>query len=470
MGVWTTQPLLAPAADSPHQLLSLSLDTNGSGLGRAWPEPVPSGSNTYTRFARTTDGGMNWQWFSLPSAGSVVSYRFIDTRSMLVTIVSGAAWSSYLTTDTGQTWRNTLPQAVAPFYEVFGIERDGGGHLLGRTGRVPAEWSRSTDEGVTWRKLPSRHFELASISALWMGADGKGTAIDAAGALLETQDFGRAWTKRAASLPRPDDVMLRSDGSGWLLAEGQLSRTADGGKTWTTVRTAPGASGVPRRFLYAEGPILRIEAVAVCGGPSGLQYCLTVLHASDDGGQSWSVGTQTLREVGAFDTPRPTLAFATPDVAVRVVTTFEQRVDRSTDGGRTWSTITLPPLPGFIGRVQFLDVNRGWMLGGNGLALRTLDRGASWSLVTLPTPTPRNGATTLPRLNAVFFADASTGWMVGDEGTVLATSNGGTTWAVQPTGTPYQLSTLFARDARTVWIGDVHGSIYASTTAGAAGQ
>lgn len=59
-GAWTTQPLLAPAADSPHQMLSLSLDANGSGLGMAWPDPLPNGDSTaYTRFARTTDGGVS---------------------------------------------------------------------------------------------------------------------------------------------------------------------------------------------------------------------------------------------------------------------------------------------------------------------------------------------------------------------------------------------------------------------------
>lgn len=469
-GTWTTQPLLAPAADLPHQLLSLSLDTNGLGLGMAWPDPLPSGSDTYTRFARTTDGGLNWQWISLPAAGSLVNHSFIDTRSMQVTIANGSAWSRYLTTDAGQSWRNTLPQTVAPLYDAFRVERDGGDHLLGRTGRVPAEWSRSTDEGTTWRKLPSRHFDLSSISALWVGADGKGIAIDEAGTALDTQDFGRAWAKRTTPLPRPDDVLLRVDGSGWMLTGGQLFRTADGGKTWTTVPTAPGASSVPRRFLYVEGPVLRIEAVAFCGGPSGLQYCLTVLHSSDDAGQTWSVGTQTLREIGAFGAARPTLAFATPEVAVRVVTTFEQRVDRSTDGGRTWSTITLPTLSGFIGRVQFQDASRGWMLGGNGLALRTLDGGITWSLVTLPAPALRNGATTRPALSAVFFANANTGWIIGDDGAVLATSDGGTTWTVQPSGTPYHLKTIFARDAKTVWIGGEHGSIYASTTAGAASQ
>lgn len=469
-GSWTTQPLVAPAADPPHQLLSLSLDPNGPGLGIAWPDPLPSGdSYNYTRFARTTDGGLNWQWISPPAAGAVGFYWFIDPSSMQVALFTGTAMSLYLTTDGGHTWRDTLPQPVAPVNDIFRVERDGGLHLLGHTSRTPAEWSRSTDEGNTWRKVPSRHFDLSSISALWVGPDGKGTAIDQAGAVLDTQDFGRAWAKRGTPLSRPDDVLLRGDGSGWMLAGSQLSRTADGGKTWTLVPTAPSARDVPRRVLYAEGPVLRIEAVADCGGPSGLQSCLTVLHASDDGGQTWTVGTQTLREIGVFGA-RPTLAFATPEVAVRVTTTFEQRVDRSTDGGKTWSAVTLPALPGVIGSVQFQDANRGWMLGSNGLALRTLDAGATWSLVTLPAPAPRNGATVRPGLNAVLFANANVGWIVGDEGTVLATTDGGTTWTVQPSGTPYRLTTLFARDARRVWIGGEHGSIYASTTGGAASQ
>jgi photosystem II stability/assembly factor-like uncharacterized protein len=471
-GAWTTQPLLAPAADPAHQMVSLSLDPTGPGLGMVWPNPLPDGdSGVYTRFARTTDGGLNWSWIELPATGRVSAYGLIDARSMHVTMDNGSVLKQYLSTDGGNNWLDTLPLAPPPNDGSFRIERDGGGHLLRYTSRTPAEWVRSTNEGAIWQKLPSRHFDLTGIAALWIGADGRGAAIDETGAVLDTQDFGRAWAQRATPLARPDDVLLRRDGSGWMLAQGQLTATADGGTTWAAVPTATGVSSVPKRLLFADGAVLRLEAVKACDGPSGFQSCPTVLHASDDGGQTWTEGIQKLRDIGPFGPARPTLSFATPEVAVRVgfSPTNEQIVERSTDGGRTWVGITLPTLPGSVRRVQFDDAHRGWLLGDNGVALNTLDGGATWRVMTLPAPTPRNGAIARPRLNAALLADANTAWIVGDDGTVLSTGDGGANWTVQLSGTPYSLKTLFALDARTVWIGGEHGAIHASTSAGVAG-
>ena len=60
-----------------------------------------------------------------------------------------------------------------------------------------------------------------------------------------------------------------------------------------------------------------------------------------------------------------------------------------------------------------------WAVGYWGTALRSTDRGETWS--RSPTPTDEN-------LYAVAFADVGHGWAVGAAGTVLRSENGGRSW------------------------------------------
>lgn len=81
--------------------------------------------------------------------------------------------------------------------------------------------------------------------------------------------------------------------------------------------------------------------------------------------------------------------------------------------------------------IQFLDVNNGWSVGGNGEILRTVDGGQTWSKVA-------SGVTA--SLNSVRFADAKNGWIVGNYGALLRTTDGGATWALQPVPSPQMSS------------------------------
>jgi len=86
-------------------------------------------------------------------------------------------------------------------------------------------------------------------------------------------------------------------------------------------------------------------------------------------------------------------------------------------------TPTTPPAAGGLasavsGPIQFVDADHGWMVGSDGVLMRTADGGGSWSPVAAAPP----GAA------AVDFVDTVHGWLIGAHGSLSGTTDGGATW------------------------------------------
>jgi photosystem II stability/assembly factor-like uncharacterized protein len=107
--------------------------------------------------------------------------------------------------------------------------------------------------------------------------------------------------------------------------------------------------------------------------------------------------------------------------------------------------------------VAFTDAQHGWVIGLNGIVLRTVDGGVTWTTVAPP------GSGELCR--KVQFADAMHGW-IACQGELRATTDGGETWSVQSTITAYDLD--FA-SATTGWLA-AGTRIYGTTDGGATWQ
>ena len=79
------------------------------------------------------------------------------------------------------------------------------------------------------------------------------------------------------------------------------------------------------------------------------------------------------------------------------------------NGGRNWTASTIENYKGF-NFIHFVDEKNGWILGDNGLILKTGTSGVSWKAQD-------NG--TIEALLSGIFLDARSGWAVGDRGTIL---------------------------------------------------
>ena len=78
-----------------------------------------------------------------------------------------------------------------------------------------------------------------------------------------------------------------------------------------------------------------------------------------------------------------------------------------------------------LNNVFFVDENNGYVIGENGIILKTTDGGSNWEIKS-----PGNTQT----LNGIYFNDVNHGVIVGNFGIVLKTTDGGNSWSTPITG------------------------------------
>jgi photosystem II stability/assembly factor-like uncharacterized protein len=224
---------------------------------------------------------------------------------------------------------------------------------------------------------------------------------------------------------------------GWLVSEGKIFGTVDGGQSWNTQYSNNNAYTIWSIFpldhqtVYAVGDyglILKSSDGSnwqqqsaptanflfgvsfynnslgwICGD-SG-----TILKTTN-GGSIWSIkSTPTTTRLYDIFFINNTKGWAVGR---------DGRIIYTTDGGETWSAQTSGTNSRLYG-VYFLDENKGFVVGWDGRLLKTTNGGANWTSVTVP-------------LNEYFydvdFVDANTGMVVGWGGACLSTTDGGNTW------------------------------------------
>jgi len=102
--------------------------------------------------------------------------------------------------------------------------------------------------------------------------------------------------------------------------------------------------------------------------------------------------------------------------------------------------------------VFFIDKMKGWVVGNNGIVLRTTDSGKTWL---------QQESGTMVNLRSVFFVDSLNGYSVGSGGRIIKSTDGGKTWAIQSSGTNLYLSNVFFINTKIGWA--VGGELFNGT-------
>lgn len=278
--------------------------------------------------------------------------------------------------------------------------------------------------------------------------------------LLRGSNLGAAWTT-IGDLPAgvgPGRLLAASDTALWLVGDGKVAGSTDGGRTWQTWSftgdgkpfsdTAGGTAWIARNGVVTvaagggkpmatptEPPGANILGLAVFGPDRA-----AVLTASGDGPASWFVtadrGAHWTAQIDpCASTPYPgslwnTMAGA-PDgsmwaVCARQPGTGQQpkQLVTSTDGGRTWRSRGDLESAGYATTVFPFSATVAWRTGGRADLYRTTDA-SHWNTVAVTGDAAGGG-------NPFFTAlGPSTGIYV-QNGAVYSTLDGGRTWQQHP--------------------------------------
>ncbi len=256
---------------------------------------------------RTVDGGLTWTTLALPDAAGL-DFRDIeafDARTAYVLAIGNGDRSRILKTiDGGVTWveqfRNADPKA---FYDDIAFWDRNNGLAVGDPIDGHYTVIRTTDGGASWTPAPPDEAPQA--------LEGE-AAFAASGSILCVQGSRNVWLATGGTHAR-------------------VFRSTDRGRRWVAA-DAPIVSG-QSAGIFSIAFADALHGVVVGGdyrkeGESSANVALT-----DDGGRTWKAANTML---SGF---RSAVAFV-PGTSGRVlVAAGPSGTDRSTDGGKTWSSL-----------------------------------------------------------------------------------------------------------------------------------
>jgi photosystem II stability/assembly factor-like uncharacterized protein len=244
--------------------------------------------------------------------------------------------------------------------------------------------------------------------------------------IVRTGDAGRTWTQLPIKQPKLDGRAIRvcsvfflSEQEGWGVGlldgkgRGTISRTSDGGKSWTLVFYVPeSASNLFRDVYFLDDSVgFAVGFRQRRFGTEGTIWC------TRDGGHTWHLAYATGR--GGTELARIISSSGL------VWTIGEGVVLRSDDVGLTWSEVYRDDSQYIFG-IAAQTVSDVWITGQLGFLGRTANSGSTWSQVGLPLPFENNW------FGAVLF-DKGTTFLGGQKGGILYTDDNGSSWQVDRT-------------------------------------
>jgi len=403
-------------------------------------QAFPDGSifaSASTGFFRSTDGGIAWVQYTIPSPFREVNGVEVGTDGIWYAACDNDVYRS---TDQGGSWNATLGQFSG--FIISSLAFDSTGNLYAGCGNEPAifrmtaggpTWSRSdsgltdpvkslavnsggtvfaagdykifrsTDRGLSWTE---------SDSGLTGGAIGSliasphGYLFAGSSGVYKSSDDGKSWIPSLSSIFR---AKLSLDRNGRLYAgtaDGKISRSTDDGSTWKDI-TGDFPSQSITALCVGSDSVLLVgtwnEGVYLCANPwihwthgavsatyisalhvdPGRGLCAGTdvgLFSSTDNGENWSLLGLSGMNVPVFCISKPGSLFAPfPDSSLR----------RSTDGGASWTALTIgaTSINSLVARSNGTLYLGEWKAG----IFSSTDDGASWkNLFYVPYPIGTN--------------------------------------------------------------------------------
>lgn len=254
----------------------------------------------------------------------------------------------------------------------------------------------------------------------WVGGD--------EGFLTHTEDGGASWTEQRLDAKRHaiNDIYFANKEVGFALAGEMIFRSGDGGQTWQeSYKISPPAVRGATVELYSLRFKGKKKGWVVGSLARGDTVIGSVLAITRDSGTTWQMlaaGTQQeLIHIDFVDDERGWIVGAGGAIL------------HTEDAGETWKRQE-SGVSETLYHVDFRNSKQGIAVGERGTILNTQDAGLTWSKVNSPVRST---------LLSVQFVSEDNVWIVGRNGVILRSGDGGLTWAEQESGTRQNLYALF---------------------------
>lgn len=285
--------------------------------------------------------------------------------------------------------------------------------------------SATAQSGWTALRITSSGRDLNTVYFLdskrgWVGGD--------EGFLTHTEDGGATWIEQRidARNHAVNDVYFANKEVGFALAGDMIFRSGDGGHSWQeSYRISQTAVSGATAELYSLRFNGKKKGWVVGSLARGDNVVGSVLAITRDSGATWQMleaGThQELIHIDFIDDERGWIVGAGGAIL------------HTEDAGETW-TRQESGVTGTLYHVDFRNSKQGIAVGEKGTILITSDAGRTWSKVTSP------ARATLLSVQFVSEADV---WTVGRSGVIMRSADGGRTWIEQEGGPRQNLYALF---------------------------
>lgn len=354
----------------------------------------------YGLINHTTDGGQTWASQSSPVSKNLHSLSFIDSLRGWVFGLDGYVLH---TVDAGNTWTIQYQLSDSLWIED-GIFKDSlTGWVVGYSFTTGGRIYKTTDGGNSWfMQVPGTNCNFYGVDFYDLNL---GWAVTAAplGDITRTTDGGATWSVVGQTVTSLLDINFADSLNGWIVGEdGAIYYSTDGGLTWN-LQYNPihnelwSVSTSDNQNVWVVGKYGIILHTTDAGNiwdyqASGVSNDLFGIDASDSL-NIWAIGGD-----------------------------YDRTVLHSSDGGYTWQHQDVGLGSGYLRGVSFPDSLYGITGGFGGLIYTTSDGGESW--------TPRDPG--MGVWYSVELLDSSKGWIASEDGgKIKSTRDGGNSWVTQ---------------------------------------
>lgn len=223
---------------------------------------------------------------------------------------------------------------------------------------------------------------------------GQSLTYNGVGVVIKTTDGGSTWTQLTPEgIPGLEAMSFVDLNTGYVAGwDGYLIKTTDGGASWDT--------------LTFGSEYWETSDIEFWDENNGVLAEFYGTYVTTDGGQTWTLSS------GMTIMPYQ-LAYGSENV---VYAAGGDGVCKSVDGGNTWTEVWTGSL--LLG-LDFLNEQKGVVIGDYGVILQTDDGGLTWNM-TQPIGDQL--------MHGVYMWDSDTTWICGTPERVYKTTDGGNNW------------------------------------------